>query len=159
MPRTSHFLTLRGNKQANKPRRWKKVVFCQRWWEDGDHGRVMFVKSIFFSALTQVISSLCSCLQPCVAVCTSVHAPILNTCQSVSSYQPRSKLSRGQSAAPSSPPCSGSAAGWCPRPWSASSLWTRPRPPAAARRPRTPWTGWSVHGCCTNSSGGPNKGC
>lgn len=69
------------------------------------------------------------------------------------SYRPRSKLSRGLNVVPSSPPCSGSAAGWCPPPWSASSLWIQPPPPAAARRLQTLWTEWSTHGCCMYSSG------
>lgn len=113
---------------------------------------------------THVAALMCVCA--CLSVCTFVCLPqpsfhfwmwIFKRVV-VSSYRPRSKLSRGLNAAPSSPPCSGSAVGWCPPPWSASSLWTRPPPPAAARRLQTLWTGWSTHGCCMNSSGGQNEG-
>lgn len=99
------------------------------------------------------------CLCTCGMWSTCIHLRQSSSSKHIAvfSYQPRSTLSRGLSAVPSSPPCSGSAAGWCPPPWSASSPWTRPPPPAAARRLQTPWTGWSKRGCCTNSSAGAEQ--
>lgn len=85
----------------------------------------------------------------CERKCKHMHRSVM-----IYSYQPQSKLSRGPNAEPSSPPCSGSAAGWFPPPLWASSRWTQPPPPAAVRRLQTLWTGWSMHGCCMNSSGG-----
>lgn len=99
--------------------------------------------------------SLDACL--CLSACTASFSMWKWKYVATSSHQPQSKLSRGLNAAPSSPPCSGSSAGWCPPPWSASSLWTQPPPPAGAHRPQTRWRGWSMHGCCTNSSGGQTE--
>lgn len=99
----------------------------------------------------------CSCTCAMWSTCIHLRQSSSSKHIAVFPYQPRSTLSRGLSAVPSSPPCSGSAAGWCPPPWSASSLWTRPPPPAAARRLQTQWTGWSKRGCCTNSSAGAEQ--
>lgn len=147
------------------------LMFCDSYDSRGQElAFPLFLPSLLSHSAAFVRLSLWCCGQlhtraatfVCVCVCASSTVTLwflewgyLNMC---CPYRPRSKLSTGLSAAPSSPPCSGSAAGWCPPPWSASSLWTRPPPPAAARRLQTLWTGWSTHGCCMNSSGGQNEG-
>lgn len=151
-------------------------VLWQLWFQRPEARYLSFLPSLLshsaallwlddMNICTLTFSTVCVCVTVCQYGSTCANPAVILFffffCKyiftNVLSYQPQSKLSRGPNAAPSSPPYSGSAAGWFPPPLWASSLWTRPPPPAAIRRLQTPWTGWSTHGCCTNSSGGQSK--